>query len=45
MRIKFDEAMRQNNHLFMEEQLADETAKKLARENELVKIRSYFQEL
>ncbi|KAM0127989.1 hypothetical protein ACHAO1_009226 [Botrytis cinerea] len=34
MRIKFDEAMRQNNHLFMEEQLADETAKKLAREND-----------
>lgn len=38
MRIKFDEVMRQNNSLFMEEQLADETAKRLAQENELVKL-------
>ncbi|RAL61414.1 hypothetical protein DID88_009344 [Monilinia fructigena] len=34
MRIKFDKAMRQSNSLFMEEQLADETAKRLAREND-----------
>ncbi|KAF7861544.1 hypothetical protein EAF04_008106 [Stromatinia cepivora] len=34
MRIKFDEAMRQSNSLFMEEQLADETAKRLARDND-----------
>ena len=38
MRIKFDEAMRQSNSLFMEEQLADETAKRLAQENELVTV-------
>ncbi|KAI9647837.1 hypothetical protein NHQ30_004225 [Ciborinia camelliae] len=34
MRIKFDEAMRQSNLLFMEEQLADETAKRLAQKND-----------
>ncbi|ESZ96474.1 hypothetical protein SBOR_3096 [Sclerotinia borealis F-4128] len=34
MRIKFDEAMRRSNSLFMEEQLAGETAKKLAQEND-----------
>lgn len=42
MRINFDEAMRQSNSLFMEEQLADETAKKMIRENELVKLSIYF---
>ena len=34
MRIKFDEKMRQSNELFVEEQLAVETAKRLAQENE-----------
>ncbi|QSZ36754.1 hypothetical protein DSL72_006637 [Monilinia vaccinii-corymbosi] len=34
MRIKFDEAMCQSNTLFMEEQLAEETAKRLVQEND-----------
>lgn len=36
MRIKFDEKMRQSNIRVEEEQLAEETAKRLAVENEFV---------
>ena len=34
MRFKFDEIMRQSNELCLLEQQAEETAKRLARENE-----------
>jgi len=34
MRMKFDEVMRQSDELYVEEQLAIETAKRLAQENE-----------
>jgi hypothetical protein len=34
MRIKFDDKMRQSNEWFVEEQLAVETARRLAQENE-----------
>lgn len=41
MRIKFDEAMRESNSLFMEEQVANETVMRLMQENELVKFCVY----
>jgi hypothetical protein len=34
IRVKFDEIMRESNALFVEEQKADQTAKRLAQENE-----------
>lgn len=34
MRLKFEEVMKESNDLYVEEQLAVETAKRLAQENE-----------
>jgi len=43
MRIKFDEKMRQSNERYMEEQLAMETARRLAQENELARPQVLFE--
>lgn len=45
MRIKFDEAMRESNSLFLEEQVGNETVMRLMQENELVKFCVYSWEL
>jgi hypothetical protein len=36
MRMKFDDKMRESNAFFVDEQLAEETARRLAIENEFV---------